>query len=110
MDPSSGFKEVIQEHKPRSIILTSGTLSPLKVWPLELGVEFAQPVSCAHLLSPEQVSTVILGVGPSGKPLDTKYENRKNMKLYEDIGEIICQIVENTPNGVVVLFPSYSFL
>lgn len=32
------------------------------------------------------------------------------MKLYEDIGEIICQIVENTPNGVVVLFPSYSFL
>jgi len=38
LDPSSGFKEVIQEHKPHSVILTSGTLSPLKVWPLELGV------------------------------------------------------------------------
>jgi Rad3-related DNA helicase len=38
LDPSSGFREVIQQHKPRSIILTSGTLSPLKMWPLELGV------------------------------------------------------------------------
>jgi len=52
LDPSSGFKDVIQQHKPRSIILTSGTLSPLKVWPLELGVPFAQPVSCPHVLSP----------------------------------------------------------
>lgn len=34
LDPSSGFKEVVAEHKPRSIILTSGTLSPLKAWPL----------------------------------------------------------------------------
>lgn len=32
------------------------------------------------------------------------------MKLYEDIGQAICQVVESTPNGVVVLFPSYSFL
>lgn len=69
LDPSSGFKDVIQQHKPRSIILTSGTLSPLKVWPLELGVQFAQPVSCPHVLSSEQVNTVILGVGPSGQTL-----------------------------------------
>ena len=38
LDPSSGFREVVNQHKPRSIILTSGTLSPLKVWPLELVV------------------------------------------------------------------------
>lgn len=73
LDPSSGFKDVIEQHKPRSIILTSGTLSPLKVWPLELGVNFAQPVSCPHVLSPEQVNTVILGVGPSGQVLETKF-------------------------------------
>ena len=73
LDPSSGFKEVIKEHKPRSIILTSGTLSPLKVWPLELSVQFAQPVSCPHVLSPDQVNTIILGVGPSGNPIATKY-------------------------------------
>lgn len=72
--------------------MTSGTLSPLKAWPLELGVNFAQPVSCPHLLSPEQVNTIVLGVGPSGQNIDTKYENRKNVKLYEDIGEILCQI------------------
>jgi len=34
LDPSSGFKEVIQEHKPHAVILTSGTLSPLRIWPL----------------------------------------------------------------------------
>lgn len=32
LDPSSGFKEVISQHKPRALILTSGTLSPLKLW------------------------------------------------------------------------------
>jgi len=73
LDPSGGFKEVIEQHKPRSIILTSGTLSPLKAWPLELGVQFAQPVSCPHVLAPEQVNTIVLGIGPSGSSIDTKF-------------------------------------
>jgi len=110
LDPSSGFKDVLEQHKPRSIILTSGTLSPLKVWPLELKVNFAPPVSCPHVLSPQQTQTVILGVGSSGTPLDTKFENRKNPRLYEDIGIALYEIVKHTPNGVVALFPSYNFL
>ena len=34
LDPSIAFKQFVSHHKPRSIILTSGTLSPLKAWPL----------------------------------------------------------------------------
>lgn len=37
LDPKNGFKRVISL-KPRSIIVTSGTLSPLNTWPIELGV------------------------------------------------------------------------
>lgn len=82
LDPSSGFKEVISEHKPRAVILTSGTLSPLKMWTHELQVDFPKPISCPHVISPEQTNTVVLGIGASGSPLDTKYENRKSQRLY----------------------------
>ena len=37
LDPKNGFKRVISL-KPRSIIVTSGTLNPLNTWPIELGV------------------------------------------------------------------------
>ena len=52
----------------------------------------------------------MLGSGRSGSPLDTRFENRKNPQLYEDIGHALYEIVKNTKNGVVALFPSYSFL
>lgn len=30
--------------------------------------------------------------------------------MYEDIAQALYEIVKHTPNGVVALFPSYSFL
>ena len=51
-----------------------------------------------------------MGVGISGNSVDTKFENRKNQKLYEDIAHALYDIMRYTPNGVVALFPSYSFL
>jgi regulator of telomere elongation helicase 1 len=49
-------------------------------------------------------------VGPSGQSIDTSFKNRNNARLYEDIGHVLFEIVKHTPNGVVALFPSYSFL
>ena len=46
-------------------------------------------MSCPHVLSSQQVNTVILGVGASGKSIETKFENRKSTILYEDIGNAL---------------------
>jgi len=66
LDPSIAMKSIYAQ-KPYSIILTSGTLSPLKAFPIELKIPFAQSVSCPHILSENQVQTYILASGPTMK-------------------------------------------
>lgn len=61
---------------PHSIILTSGTLSPLNSLPLELEVEFNKPLSCPHIMSKEQVNGCILTAGPNKVKLNFSFENR----------------------------------
>ncbi len=58
-----GFRE-IQSLKPRSIILTSGTLSPLTSFQAELQLQFTQRLENPHVIAPDQVSINILTKGP----------------------------------------------
>lgn len=81
LDPADGFSQIMK-FNPRNIILTSGTLSPLKSWELELKVKFAQPMSCAHILSKEQVNTLVVSMGHDEKEITMSYENRGDVKMY----------------------------
>ena len=54
-----GFKQ-IQKLQPRSIILTSGTLSPLPSFEAELQLEFKQKLENPHVISSDQVYISII--------------------------------------------------
>lgn len=61
-----GFQK-IKGLKPRSVILTSGTLSPLSAFEAELQMEFKYKLENPHVISVEQVNISILkrGIGSS---------------------------------------------
>lgn len=44
LDPSKMFNELVH-HEPYNFIITSGTLSPINLWSLELGINFPHPLS-----------------------------------------------------------------
>jgi hypothetical protein len=69
------------EQKPRSLILSSGTLSPLELIEKELGVEFHWKLTNDHVISEDQIK--IFGISEYQQLDIEKYikpSRRKNWK------------------------------
>lgn len=59
-----------------SIILTSGTLAPLKPLIAELGIPISVRLENPHIVSKSQVYVKIVPFGPDKEPLISNYHNR----------------------------------
>ncbi|CAM0881561.1 unnamed protein product [Alopecurus aequalis] len=86
----------------RSIILTSGTLSPLESLAMELNLEFPVRLENPHVISSDQIWVGVVPVGPSGHPLNSSYRTRETEKYKQELGTVI--------DGLLVFFPSYSMM
>ncbi|MEM4948687.1 MAG: helicase C-terminal domain-containing protein [Candidatus Jordarchaeales archaeon] len=106
LDPRIAFDEIMSE-KPRAVILTSGTLSPLEGVAARLGVPDAFKKSYPSVIARENIMVLAVGRGPSGHTLTTKYEARGDEKTILEYGEAVVRIVKNIPNGTIVFFPAY---
>lgn len=60
----------------RSVILTSGTLAPLKPLIAELSIPIAQRLENPHIVKSSQVYVKIIGSGPDREQLISNYQNR----------------------------------
>lgn len=65
------FSQLGQE--ARSIILTSGTLSPMSSFASELGVPFPIKLEANHVIANSQVWVGSLAVGPSNSPVNATF-------------------------------------
>lgn len=92
----------------RSIIITSGTLSPLHAVVEELGFSNAVTLSSKHIVQPFQVLLCTLAKGPMNYELRCTYSNRENEKYWRELGMTIVNLSRHIPNGLLVFFPSYT--
>ncbi|KAK9100891.1 hypothetical protein Scep_024321 [Stephania cephalantha] len=93
-----------------SIILTSGTLSPLDSLALELKLEFPVRLENPHVISSNQVWAGVLATGPSGSPFNSSYRNRDSLEYKQELGNAIANFARIVPDGLLVFFPSYYLL
>lgn len=109
---SSGvaMKDFIKESCVRSILLASGTLSPLESFAVEMGIPFNVRLENSHVITKEQISVSIVGKGPGGHTLNSSYENRKSPEYIMDMGNLIVNVSRSTPEGMLVFFPSYTIM
>ncbi|KPI87719.1 putative helicase [Leptomonas seymouri] len=91
-----------------SILLTSGTLSPLDQFAAELGIEFQVQLKGSHVIQPEQVLGGVLCRGPSGEKLNGGFAFRSSVDYRVALGMSLVNITRNTPGGTLVFFPSYA--
>ncbi|KAF7029696.1 hypothetical protein CFC21_041381 [Triticum aestivum] len=94
----------------RSIILTSGTLSPLDSLAMELNLEFPVRLENPHVISQDQIWVGVVPVGPSGHPLNSSYRTRETVKYKQELGTVIVNFARIVPDGLLVFFPSYSMM
>ncbi|KAG5497456.1 hypothetical protein JIQ42_03942 [Leishmania sp. Namibia] len=91
-----------------SMLLTSGTLSPLDQFAAELGVEFQVRLKGRHVIEPDQVLGGVLCRGPSGEKLNGGFSYRSSVDYRVGLGMSLANIARNTPGGTLVFFPSYA--
>ena len=90
----------------RSIILTSGTLSPMDSVESELKLPFKVRLENSHVVTGKQVWIGSLKCGPTKKLLTSRYEHRDKPEYKEELGRTISNCLRQIPNGLLV----FSFL
>ncbi|ORC93419.1 helicase [Trypanosoma theileri] len=94
----------------RSLLLTSGTLSPLDHFAAELGLCFDVSLKGSHVIQPHQVVGSVLCKGPGGERLNGSYVFRGRTDYQVGLGMCLVNLARHTPGGVLVFFPSYAAL
>lgn len=94
----------------RSVLLTSGTLSPLGSFAAELGLPFPTRLENPHVIAPDQVWAGAVPRGPGGESLCSSYQRRNDPGYLADLGAALERVLATVPKGVLVFFPSYGVL
>lgn len=109
LTPSLTFIDLLKL-SPRSIILTSGTLSPLDSWEKELSLKFDVKLINDHVINKSQLHLGIVCKSLGNKStfnFSFKELNDKGTQIYSDLIESILYLAEVVPNGILIIFPSY---
>ncbi len=96
--------------KIRSILLTSGTLSPMASFVNELRTEFPIRLENPHVIDKKQVWVGVVPKGPAGAVLNSSYKTRSDDGYLTDLGNSIFNFSKIVPDGMLVFFPSYSVM
>jgi DNA repair helicase Rad3 len=105
-NPGFCFNE-LQSLGIRCIILTSGTLSPIRSFANELQTNFDNDLEGDHVIKPEQVLIGAVNFGVDGSNFQFTYQTKGDTSLLWDLGKSIQEVASFTPDGMLVFFPSY---
>jgi Fanconi anemia group J protein len=109
MSPAVAFRQIAGA--ARSVVLTSGTLSPLESFASELGVPFAVRLEAPHVVDmARQVWAGAVGAAPNGKELVATYAHTEKPEFQDGLGEAVATCCSVIPDGVLLFFPSYAML
>ncbi len=101
----------LQECGPVSILLTSGTLSPMETYEAELKIPFDTKISCGHVIDAEkQVLVRVCKKSLNRVPMVFNYQSRVNTVLIQDLANSIINTATFVPAGLLVFFPSYQMM
>lgn len=95
---------------PRSILITSGTLTPFSEMESDLNLHFPVKLVNDHVIEWSQIFMSVLKGGESGHYMNLSHMNmaKNSDKIVEDVGRSVANIVkENKQGGVLVFFQSY---
>ncbi|UXI20413.1 hypothetical protein NH340_JMT06356 [Sarcoptes scabiei] len=113
LSPSIHFKDVVE--KCRSVILCGGTMKPFDDYinqlykPLKIPNERVLFRSFDHVITDDKLLAFGFYKGPNNIALNYSYSNRNSLPIIKETGQVIIELVEQIPKGIVVFFPSYDY-
>jgi regulator of telomere elongation helicase 1 len=93
----------------RSLIVTSGTLSPLDSFAYELSIPFPIRLENPHVIPTSQIWVGVLSTAVDGEILNSAFENRSE-QYKRSLGHTLINVARISPGGMLVFFPSYRMM
>ncbi|CAF2084336.1 unnamed protein product [Rotaria magnacalcarata] len=110
LSPGFAMRQLCMQNT-RSILLTSGTLSPIDSFQTQLAIPFDIVIQSDHIIEQNQLFAAILPRAAGNKHILTSvYRTRQNPEYQEALGQTLHNVIKNIPGGVLVFFPCYKMI
>ncbi|KAL4603010.1 hypothetical protein ACB092_10G094700 [Castanea dentata] len=107
-DASLAIKPVFDRFQ--SVVITSGTLSPIDLYPRLLNFHPVVSRSFTMSLTRDCICPMVLTRGSDQLPVSTKFDMRSDLGVVRNYGRLLLEMASVVPDGIVCFFVSYSYM
>lgn len=108
LDASIAIKPVFERFS--SVIITSGTISPLEMYPKMLNFTTVTQESYPMSLERRSFLPMIVTRGSDQQSITSGFQSRSDPGVVRNYGALLFEFAKITPDGIVVFFPSYLYM
>ncbi|KAI9847627.1 MAG: DNA-dependent ATPase of the nucleotide excision repair factor 4 complex [Sclerophora amabilis] len=108
LDAAIAIKPVFDRFS--SVIITSGTISPLEMYPKMLGFNTVVQESYSMTLARRSFLPMIVTRGSDQVAISSGFQIRNEPSVVRNYGNLLMEFSKLTPDGIVVFFPSYLYM
>ncbi|KAL5285926.1 ERCC2 family protein [Megaselia abdita] len=94
----------------QSVVITSGTLSPMSMYPKILDFDPVVMSSFTMTLARPCLLPMIVAKGNDQVAISSKFETREDTAVIRNYGQLLVEIAKTVPDGIVCFFTSYLYL
>ena len=108
LDATIAIKPVFERFN--SVIITSGTLSPMELYPTLLDFTPVVAKSYEMTLTRSCFLPLVVTRGSDQVAVSSKFEVRNDIAVVRNYGNLLIEFAKITPDGLVCFFPSYLYM
>lgn len=108
LDSSIAIRPIFQRFQ--TVVITSGTLSPMDMYPKILDFDPVVMSSFTMTLARPCLLPMIVSKGNDQVAISSKFETREDSAVIRNYGQLLVETAKTVPDGVVCFFTSYLYL
>ncbi|PFH54360.1 hypothetical protein AMATHDRAFT_135477 [Amanita thiersii Skay4041] len=108
LDPSLAIKPVFERFS--SVVITSGTISPLDMYPKMLQFTPVVQETYPMTLTRNSFLPLVITRGSDQVAISSRFEVRNDPAVVRNFGSILVEYSKIVPDGIVAFFPSYLYM
>ena len=108
LDPSLAIQPVFAKFS--TVVITSGTLSPIDLYPKLLNFTPVVRESLPMSVYRSCICPLVITRGSDQMAISTKFDLRDDMSVVRNYGTLLVEMAAAVPDGIVCFFPSYMYM
>ncbi|RDX56802.1 DNA repair helicase [Polyporus arcularius HHB13444] len=108
LDPAIAIKPVFERFS--TVVITSGTLSPLDMYPKMLQFTPTVQETYPMTLTRNSFLPLVITRGSDQVAISSRFEVRNDPAVVRNFGSILVEYSKIVPDGIVAFFPSYLYM